>query len=284
VVIARRKGGLIMDKAEAREKKDILVKNLNKLPSLLVAFSGGVDSSFLLAIACHALGDRVLAVTAHSVIHTEDELEWASLFAERLGVEHTIIESDEMSIPEFISNPSDRCYYCKKSIAAGLRDIADKRGIKNIAHAINTDDYDDFRPGIKAAKEIGLISPLVEAGLSKEEIRFLSREMGIETWDKPSNACLASRIPYGSSVTPDKLRMIDDAERILKDKGFRQARVRHYGTMARIEVEESNIDRFNEVDLRREVVKKFKEIGFKHIAIDLEGYISGSMNRDLDNV
>lgn len=272
-----------MDKERAREKKGILIRNLKKLASLLIAFSGGVDSSFLLAMACHALGDRVLAVTAHSVIHTEDELEWASLFAERLGVEHMIIESNEMMIPEFISNPSDRCYHCKKSIAAGLQDIANKRGIKYIAHAINTDDYNDFRPGIKAAKEMGLISPLVDAGLSKEEIRFLSREMGIETWDKPSNACLASRIPYGSSVTPDKLRMIDDAERILKEKGFRQVRVRHYGTMARIEVEESNIERFNEVDLRREVVKKFKEIGFKHVAIDLEGYVSGSMNRELEN-
>lgn len=270
-----------MDEKKTREKRDTLLKNLMELPSILVAFSGGTDSAFLLAAATQALGHRVLAATAHSVIHSKDELEQASLFARKLEVEHIIFESDELGIEEFKKNSSDRCYHCKKALVARLKNIADEKGIRHVAHAVNTDDLNDYRPGIKAAEEMGLIAPLVKAGLDKEEIRFLSKEMGIETWDRPSNACLASRIPYGSPVTPEKLKMIDEAERFLRQIGFRQTRVRHHEDTARIEVEAQDISRFVNEDIRAEVVEKLKETGFKHVALDLEGYVSGSMNRTL---
>ena len=272
-----------MDEDIARSKKETLVRNLKELSSLLVAFSGGVDSTFLLAIAHQTLGNNVIAATASSIAHPSSERKEADEFTRQRGIRHIIFESDETSLPEFLSNSPDRCYHCKKSLSKSLIKIAKDRGIRYVAHAINTDDLRDYRPGIKAAKEMGIISPLVAAQLNKDEIRFLSKDMGLFTWDKPSMACLASRIPYGSPITVEKLKMVEEAERFLAEKGFKQRRVRHHGSIARIEVPPSDIPRITEEGLRKDVVRRFREIGFNHIAVDLEGYRSGSMNRDLNN-
>ena len=271
-----------MDKQIALGKKDKLVQGLSRLPSLLVAFSGGVDSTFLLACAEEALGNRVTAVTARSIIHPFTDVEMGEKFIRERGIEQIAFESDEKGIPEFAENSPDRCYHCKKALCVKLRQIASEKGISYIAHAINTDDLGDYRPGIKAAEEMGLLTPIVDAGLSKDEIRFLSKEMGLATWDKPSMACLASRIPYGTPITEEKISMIRRAEKMLADEGFRQYRVRHHGTVARIEVEENEIPRLTGTALRKKTIRELKNIGFKHIAMDLEGFTSGSMNRELE--
>jgi uncharacterized protein len=265
----------------AREKKEILVSMLKEMPNLLVAFSGGVDSSFLLAVAYDVLKDRVIAATADSITFPSREKEEAIEFAVKLGVEHIVFQSDESTIPEFIANGADRCYFCKRSLSKELIGIAKERSIKNIAFAANIDDLKDYRPGIEAAKEIGIMSPLVEAKLSKGEIRFLSKEMGLSTWDKPAMACLASRIPYGTPITIEKLKTVEDSEDFLFRMGFRQLRVRHHGTVARIETSEMQFRRFFEEDIRKKVVERFKELGFKYVSLDLEGFVSGSMNRTL---
>ncbi|MFC1869163.1 ATP-dependent sacrificial sulfur transferase LarE [Thermodesulfobacteriota bacterium] len=267
----------------ARSKNEDLVHNLRELHSLLVAFSGGVDSAFLLAVAHQILGERVVAATASSAAYPSREQEDAVEFARQKGIHHIIFESDETSIPEFLSNPHDRCYHCKKSLCQSLIKIAKEQDIRYIAHAANLDDLSDYRPGIKAAKEMGIISPLVDVRLNKEEIRFLSKEMGLPTWDKPAMACLASRIPYGSPITRKKLKMVEEAEGFLAKNGFKQFRVRHHGPVARIEVEETEIGRIIEEGLRKNLTERFREIGFTHISVDLEGYVSGSMNRDLED-
>ena len=199
----------------AREKKETLVRMLKEIPSLILAFSGGTDSSFLLAVAHEALKDRVVAATADSFTFPSREKEEAIEFARKIGIEHIVFKSDESAIPEFVANRPDRCYFCKKSLSAELIRIAMDRDIKNIAYAVNIDDLKDYRPGIDAANEMGIISPLVDAGLNKEEIRFLSKEMGLATWDKPAMACLASRIPYGTQITAEKLKVVEDAEEFL---------------------------------------------------------------------
>lgn len=270
-----------MDTILAIKKKENLISHLKELPSLLVAFSGGVDSTFLLAVASDVLGNRVTAVTASSYVHPITDRERSTKFTRERGIEHIIFISDENSIPEFTANTSDRCYHCKKALCKKLRQIAQEKGITHIAHGINTDDLGDYRPGIKAAEEMGLIAPLVDADLSKDEIRYLSKGMKLSTWNKPSMACLASRIPYGSTVTKEKIAMIDKAEKILMDEGFSQYRVRHHGTVARIEVNPEEINRFMDASFKKMIISGFKSIGFKHIALDLEGFISGSMNRAL---
>lgn len=270
-----------MDIDEARAKKEKLTGMLKEMPSLLVAFSGGTDSAFLLAVAREVLKDRVIAATVDSVIFPLRERDEAVEFAVKIGVEHIIFKSDELTMPEFMANGPGRCYFCKKALSAGLIRIAEEKGITHIAFAANTDDLEDYRPGAKAAEEMGIISPLVDAGLSKEEIRFLSREMGLNTWDKPSMACLASRIPYGTSITPEILKTVEEAEDFLFNMGFRQLRVRHHNTVARIETGLRDLPRFLDEGLRKKVVKRFKELGYKYVSLDLEGFVSGSMNRAL---
>jgi pyridinium-3,5-biscarboxylic acid mononucleotide sulfurtransferase len=272
-----------MDTEKAHSKKKALVDLMERMDSLLVAFSGGVDSTFLLAVAREVLGAEVVAATAVSSTYTRREQKEATAFASTLGVEHLLFESHETALPEFSSNPPERCYHCKKSLALELHKIAKAKGISHIAHAANLDDLGDYRPGLRAAEEMGLTAPLVDAGLTKDEIRYLSKEMGLPTWDKPAMACLASRIPYGQAITEEKLRVIGEGEDFLSESGFRQFRVRHHGSMARIEVEPRDFAMILDRAMRERIVERFKRLGFLHITLDLEGYVAGSMNRELGN-
>lgn len=267
----------------ALKKKEDLIRRLKELDSLLVAFSGGVDSTFLLDLAHQVMGDRVLAATASSITYPFREREEAVKFTSERGIQHIVFRSDEASLPEFVSNGPDRCYHCKKFLCQSLIKIADENGLNFVAHAANLDDLNDYRPGLKAAEEMGIISPLRDAQLSKAEIRRLSKEMGLATWDKPAMACLASRIPYGSPITSEKLKMVNDAEEFLSRNGFKQFRVRHHGPVARIEVEGKDIAKVTESEFRKRLVSELRQIGFLHIAVDLEGYVSGSLNRAVKN-
>jgi len=271
-----------MDRCNAKQKKEDLVRRLKDLDSLLIAFSGGVDSTFLLAVAHQILGKRVLAATASSAAYPAREQEDAIEFVKKQGIRHVLFESDEINIPEYSANNPERCYYCKKRLCQELHRIAREKGMKNIAFAANLDDLDDYRPGIKAAEEMGIIEPLIDARLTKEEIRFLSKEMDLPTWDKPAMACLASRIPYGEPITEEKLKMVEEAEIFLSANDFKQFRVRHHGPVARIELEVQDMGRMIEPQMRKMIAGKLREIGFIHISLDLEGYVSGSMNRVLE--
>jgi len=268
-----------MDEEAARRKKQDLVSQLKKLDSLLVAFSGGVDSTFLLALAHQTLGEKVVAVTASSIIHPSREGEGAGEFARESGIRHLVVHSGEMSLPDFVANGADRCYHCKRHLLQALFKIARENGSEHVVHGATVDDLKDYRPGSRAASEAGAIAPLMDVQLSKEEIRFLSKEMGLPTWDKLPMPCLASRIPYGIPITEEKLRMVEEAEAFLVERGFRQVRVRHYGSVATIEVGSAEQPNIMDEGLREAIIEKFRGLGFEHVALDLEGYISGKMNR-----
>jgi len=267
-----------------KSKKEKLVHQLKGLNSLLVAFSGGVDSTFLLVMAHEALGENLLAVTVDSVIHPVRETEKACDFARKEGIRHILMPFDPLSIPGFGSNTPERCYHCKRNLFKLLFETAEEKGIDHVAHGANVDDLKDFRPGFRAAGEMGVMAPLVDVQLGKEEIRLLSKEMDLNTWDKPAMACLASRIPYGDLITEKKLTMVAKAETFLAKNGFRQFRVRHHGSVARVEVELPEIENLIATHLRQRLVDKFRQIGFLHVAFDLEGYVSGSMNRAIRGV
>jgi uncharacterized protein len=262
-------------------KKEKLIEYISSLGSLAVAFSGGVDSTFLLECAHEALGDNVLAVTAKSSTFPERELKEAVAFAKEHGIKHEIIVSEELDIERFRDNPPDRCYICKNELFTKIIAIAKANGIKYVAEGSNCDDLGDYRPGLIAIKELGVLSPLRVAELNKDEIRQLSRLMGLGTWDKPSFACLSSRIPYGERIDREKLDMIGQAEQYLLDLGFRQLRVRHHGTIARIELSPNEMSRVFEEGLSDKIDSKLKSLGFTYVALDLMGYRTGSMNDTL---
>lgn len=262
-------------------KFNTLCNVIERYESMVVAFSGGVDSTFLLSAAHEKLGDRVMAVTVHSVIHQESEIERAKAFATALGVEHLVLDSDELQIPEFVRNEPDRCYHCKKASGARLSEIARAKRIAVVAHGANADDPGDYRPGHRAAEEAGIVAPLLEAGLTKEDIRALSRARNLITWDLPAMACLATRIPYGTPITAKNLAAVRDAEMALRTLGFYHARVRHHGSTARIELPPDSFEAIMNPELRSAVVEALHHIGFSHAALDLEGYVSGKMNREL---
>ncbi len=266
-------------KATERKFKE-LRQLLTGMEGLVVAFSGGVDSTLLLKVAGDILGDRVLAVTAKSRTVPRREIESSVKLAGDLGIAHRIFESDELDIPEFASNPNDKCYICKKRRFSGIIEFGREKGFSIVADGSNVDDREDYRPGMKALLELGVRSPLSEAGLSKAEIRELSRGFALPTWDKPAYACLASRIPYGMPITAEKLDQVDACEEFIRDLGFQgQVRVRHYGDTARVEVEADAIAKLAEDPVRQRIVHHFKRLGFEFITLDLAGYSMGSLNR-----
>ncbi|MBW2604832.1 MAG: ATP-dependent sacrificial sulfur transferase LarE [Deltaproteobacteria bacterium] len=270
-----------MNKNHLAEKKDRLLSILKGYGSLLVAYSGGVDSSFLLAMAHEALNTKLVAVTAASPLCPEWETREAIDFAKSLGVEHMIIQSGIMHRADFISNTKDRCYLCKKYLIKEWLTIANHKGIQHVAHGANIDDLSDYRPGFAAAEEMGIKAPMVDARLTKNDIRRLSKQMNLTTWNNPPMACLATRIPYGTSITIKDLKMIEQAEQVLKTIGFTGCRVRVHDKVARIEVDPLDIERIIHPKTRSGILEKFRKIGFFHVAVDLEGYRQGSLNRAL---
>jgi pyridinium-3,5-biscarboxylic acid mononucleotide sulfurtransferase len=259
-----------------------LEHHIEKMGTLSVAYSGGVDSTFLLKVAHNVLKDQVIAVTAQSPTFPEREFEDAAAFTRSTGIQHIVIQSNELEIEGFTDNPPNRCYLCKHELFSKIKEMAEKHGIQYIAEGSNIDDLGDYRPGMQAIKELGIISPLKDAGFGKEAIRKLSKQMGLPTWDKPAFACLASRFPYGEKITREKLAMVDCAEQYLLQLGFRQVRVRHHGNSARIEVAGAERCKFFNLDLMENVYKRFREIGFAYASLDLKGYRTGSMNEVID--
>ncbi len=259
---------------------DKLKSVIRGLDSAVVAFSGGVDST-LVAKLCHdLLGDKVLAVTASSETYPAHELEAAKRLAREIGITHLIINTKELEIKGFSDNPPERCYFCKSELFEKLKAIAGREGYANVVDGANIDDVQDYRPGSKAAQELGVHSPLKEAGLTKEDIRRVSKGLGLSTWDKPSYACMSSRFPYGETITLENLARVSAAEDFLREMGFGQFRVRHHGTIARIELTPESLRLA--LERRDAIVTRLKEIGYTYITLDLEGYRTGSMNEVLN--
>jgi pyridinium-3,5-biscarboxylic acid mononucleotide sulfurtransferase len=254
---------------------------LADIPTLVVAYSGGVDSAFLAYAATAVLGPRALCVTADSPSYAERHRVLAIRIATEFRLNHEIIRTNEMAREEYRANPADRCYYCKHELYTELTALARARGIATIADGSNADDRGDYRPGRRAAREFGVRSPLDEAGLTKDEIRELSRRAGLPTWDEPASACLSSRIPYFSEVTDEKLRMIERAESVLRELGFRVCRVRHHDTIARLELGRDDIARALDPEVSAAIDRELRAIGYAHVTVDLRGYRLGSLNEAL---
>ncbi len=263
---------------DTSNKLELLKSRLRELESVAIAFSGGVDSTFLLKVAKDTLGDKCIAVTIHAMMHSNREIEEAKAYTKALGVKHIVIEIDNFDIKEFIDNNEKRCYYCKKAIFTNIKNIANENNIKYILDGTNLDDLGDYRPGLKALEELNIKSPLKDSLLTKDDIRSLSKVLNVPTFDKPAFACLATRIPYGETITNEKLRMIEKSEEYLQDLGFKQFRVRAHDCLARIEVEENEIYKFFDKEILKSTHNKLKDIGFKYVTLDLLGYRMGSMN------
>lgn len=254
-------------------------KDLRTLQRVAVAFSGGVDSTFVLKVAVDALGpENVLAVTGQSASIASGEFDDAVRLAATIGAEHVILDTREFEDANYLANPTNRCYYCKTELYSRMAPLVAARGIRAIVNGTNADDLGDYRPGLTAAKEHNVRAPAAEAGLTKTEIRELSAKMGLPTHDKPAAPCLSSRVQYGESITPEKLRMIERAETVLRELGFRECRVRHHDKLARIEVPAHEIERLASEELRARIDAAFREIGYQYITVDLRGFRSGSMN------
>jgi uncharacterized protein len=266
-------------------KKQALETRLKQLGPLAVAFSGGVDSTFLLAVAATVISDRdkLVAITEISPLHSEADMAFARSFAANLNVRHITIDAGMMMDPDFTANPSSRCYLCKRTVFRRMIEATEIFGIHSVAHGVNLDDIADFRPGMAAARELNILAPLLDAGFTKQDIRRLSCDMGLPTWDKPSSGCLATRIPYGHLIDLKKLKEVAAAEAFMGKLKFNQCRVRHYDELAKIEVSIQDADRLREPGIRHRLVKAFREIGFLYVSLDLEDFGSGRLNRSVQS-
>ena len=263
------------------DKQEELEKLLESYKRVAVAFSSGVDSTYLLKMAQKVLGENVIAVTASSCSFPKRELEEAKTFCRENGIRHIVVESEELDIDGFRQNPKNRCYLCKHELFEKIRSIAKENGIETVVEASNTDDDGDYRPGLVAVKELGIESPLRHVGLSKKEIREYSKELGLPTWNKQSFACLSSRFVYGETISEEKLAMVDQAEQLLLDMGFHQLRVRIHDKLARIEVQPSEFEKIMQEENRTKIFHELKQYGFSYVTLDLQGYRTGSMNETL---
>jgi uncharacterized protein len=267
---------------DAKERN--LVRLLRSYGSVIIAFSGGVDSAYLAYVANRELGERALAVTGDSASYPTFQRQLADLLTSQFGIRHRLIFTEEFQDPSYTSNPPDRCYYCKAELYTKLSRLAEDAGFRVICDGTNADDVGDYRPGRKAAGELGVLSPLLECGMNKSDIRALSRRAGLPFWDEPASACLSSRVPYGQVVTIEKLSMVDRGETALKQLGFRQVRVRHHGELARIEVGADELSRALDPEMAGRIFGAIKDLGFKYVTLDLAGYRTGSLNEALGEV
>lgn len=267
---------------DARDLKEAKLRELlRSFGSVVVAFSGGVDSAYLAYVANQELGGRALAATGDSASYPSFQRELAGVLTTQFGLNHEIVLTEEFDDLNYTSNPPNRCYYCKSELYTKLGELARERGFEVICDGTNADDVGDYRPGREAARQMGVRSPLLECGLTKTEIRELSRQAGLQSWDEPASACLSSRVPYGQVVTIEKLSMVDKAELALKQLGFRQVRVRHHGEVARIEVADQEMSRALDSEMARRMSAALRALGFKYVTLDLEGYRTGSLNEVL---
>jgi uncharacterized protein len=267
--------------SELQKKQDVLLESLKGSGGLIVAFSGGVDSSYLAWAAHHALGDQALAVTAVSPSYPRAHREMVELVVSQFGIAHRFVETREMERPDYRANGPDRCYHCKTELFVRLGEVAQAEGIGSIAYGVNTDDTSDFRPGHRAASEHDVLTPFLDSDLSKSEIRALSRGVDLPTADLPASACLSSRLPYGLEVTPERLRQVEEGEERLRELGFRQVRVRHHGEIARIEVDTRELEKALAPAMAAAISAAIKPLGFRYVSLDLEGYRMGSLNEVL---